>query len=167
MTQTGSITLEMTMEDILQRIPSAQRALFQHFHVGGCTSCGFQPTDTLGKVCKDHNLLDHNKVIRVLEAAEEVDEKASIGPDEVRTWLEEGREFRFIDVRQADEIAQAPFEAAEALDYTNSQAYMSLPKDTQIVFACGDGTRSLDTASYFIGHGFTEVRALKGGIAGW
>ena len=49
--------------EILDRIPSAQRALFQRYHVGGCSSCAFQPTDTLAQVCKDHNILDVNEVV--------------------------------------------------------------------------------------------------------
>jgi rhodanese-related sulfurtransferase len=166
-TETADISLEMTMEEILDRIPSAQRALFQRYHVGGCSSCGFQPTDTLSKVCKDHNLLDPQEVLNYLRTAAEVDAKMAVDPSEIRAWKGEGRAFRFIDVRQPDEVAAAPFEAAEPLDYTNSQAYMELPKDTLIVFACADGGRSLDVASYFIGHGFTAIRSLKGGIAAW
>jgi rhodanese-related sulfurtransferase len=44
---------------------------------------------------------------------------------------------------------------------------MELPKDRRIVFACQDGQRSLDVASYFIGHGFTNVWSLRGGALGW
>ncbi|MEO0651649.1 MAG: rhodanese-like domain-containing protein [Planctomycetota bacterium] len=167
MTESTLIHSEMTMAEILERIPSAQRALFQRYHVGGCSSCGFQPTDTLTKVCKDHNLLDVNEVLRYLETAAEVDSKMAVEPAEVRSWQEQGRDFRLIDVRQPDEVAAAPLEGAEPLDYTKSQAYMELPKDTLIVFACEDGSRSLDVASYFVGHGFTQIRALKGGVAAW
>ncbi|MHC4262877.1 MAG: rhodanese-like domain-containing protein [Planctomycetota bacterium] len=167
MTESTLITPEMTMEEILRRIPSAQRALFQRYHVGGCSSCGFQPTDSLEKVCKDHNLLDVNEVLRYLETAAEVDAKMAVTPDEVRAWLDEGRQFRFVDVRQPDEVAADPFEPAEALDYTNSSQYMDLPKDTLIVFTCADGGRSLDVASYFVGHKFTAIRSLQGGIASW
>jgi rhodanese-related sulfurtransferase len=35
------------------------------------------------------------------------------------------------------------------------------------VFICADGDRSLDVASYFIGHGFTEVSAVRGGVNAW
>ena len=56
----ATLTPDMTMEAILQVFPSAQRALFQRYHVGGCSSCAFQPGDTLGEVCRDHNLLDRD-----------------------------------------------------------------------------------------------------------
>jgi len=37
----------MTMQEILGVFPGAQRALFSRYHVGGCSSCGFQPAELL------------------------------------------------------------------------------------------------------------------------
>ena len=84
------ITPEMTMEAILQVAPSAQRALFQRYHVGGCSSCGFQPSDTLAQVCKDHNLLDVSGVMSTIVLSEQVDRTTQIDPEEVRAWLAAG-----------------------------------------------------------------------------
>lgn len=36
-----------TMEEILYAYPSANVGLFQRYHIGGRTSCGYQPVDTL------------------------------------------------------------------------------------------------------------------------
>src|SRR6516165_2468730 len=44
------------MEHVLKVFPSAQRALFQKYHIGGCSSCGYMPQDTLDKVSRDHGL---------------------------------------------------------------------------------------------------------------
>lgn len=162
-----TITADMTMQEILSRIPSAQRALFQRYHVGGCSSCGFEPTDTLTKVCKDHNLLDVNEVLQHLLLAHELDERIQVDPTAVQGWLEAGEDFSFIDVRQPEELAMASIAAAEPLDYDNSDQYMSLPKDRKIVFSCKSGARSLDVAAYFIGHGFTNVFSMRGGIDAW
>lgn len=161
------ITPDMTMEAILQAFPSAQRALFQRYHVGGCSSCGFQPTDTLGQVCKDHNLLDVNEVIGHIVRSHEADQRLQVDPDQVRGWLAEGNELRLIDVRMPHERDAQPFAEAEGLDFNDQGKYMALPKDTRIVFACQTGMRSLDVAAYFAGHGFTEVRSLRGGLEGW
>ena len=57
---------EMTMEEILQVAPAAQRALFQRYHVGGCSACGFQPEDTLAQVAKDHNILDLKDMVETI-----------------------------------------------------------------------------------------------------
>ena len=44
------IIKDMTMQEILAVFPRAQRALFSRYHVGGCSTCGFQPTETLEQV---------------------------------------------------------------------------------------------------------------------
>ena len=164
---TVQISPEMTMEAILQAVPAAQRALFQRYHVGGCSSCGFQPTDTLAQVCKDHNLLDINGVVQTIVLAHETDQKMQVDPTQVKEWLDAGETLRFVDVRTPEELQMASIAAAEALDYNDSDKYMQLPKDTRMVFFCKSGDRSLDVASYFIGHGFTHVYSMRGGIDAW
>ncbi|MEZ6016691.1 MAG: rhodanese-like domain-containing protein [Planctomycetota bacterium] len=167
---TLQITPDMTMEAILAVAPSAQRALFQRYHVGGCSACGFQPSDTLAQVAKDHNLLDIKDVIATIQRAETMDRERQVTSDDLRAWRSAGEAFTFIDVRLPDERAATPLDpevGAEPLDYDASDKYMSLPKDRRIVFACADGGRSLDVASYFLGHGFTAVYALRGGLATW
>ena len=163
----AKITPDMTMEQILAIAPAAQRALFQRYHVGGCSACGFQPTDTLAQVCKDHNLLDLQDVIRTILRADEVDRSCQVEPTQVKAWLDAGEELTFLDVRPPGELDSAPLLEAEPLDFANSESYMALPKDRRIVFACKDGQRALDVASYFIGHGFTNVWSLRGGILAW
>ena len=158
---------EMTMEAIMTVAPSAQRALFQRYHVGGCSSCGFQPTDTLAQVCKDHNLLDVNEVMKTILLSEQVDKTTQIDASLVRAWLDSGEEFTFVDVQPPSEEVIARVEAAELLDYNNSAKYMDREKDHRFVFICADGDRSLDVASYFIGHGFTDVHAVSGGVNAW
>ena len=164
---TTEITPEMTMEQILEIAPAAQRALFQRYHVGGCSSCGFQPTDTLAQVCKDHNILDVPEVIRTIVQANELDGKIEVQPTVVKAWLDAGEDFSFIDVRTPEELAIAKIDAAEPLDFNDQGKYMTLPKARKIVFSCRSGLRSLDVASYFIGHGFTNVYSMAGGILAW
>ena len=60
----------MTMEAILEAAPAAQRALFQRYHIGGCSACAFQPHETLAKVAADHNILDVNEVVQTILQAE-------------------------------------------------------------------------------------------------
>ncbi|MCH2105489.1 MAG: rhodanese-like domain-containing protein [Planctomycetes bacterium] len=168
MTETQlEIQPEMTMEAIMEVAPSAQRALFQRYHVGGCSSCGFQPTDTLAQVCKDHNLLDVNEVVNTIVLSEQVDKTTQIDAGRVREWLASGEEFTFIDVQPPSDEELARVESAELLDYNNSAKYMEQEKDHRFVFICADGDRSLDVASYFIGHGFTDVKAVRGGVKAW
>jgi rhodanese-related sulfurtransferase len=157
----------MTMEQILAIAPAAQRALFQRYHVGGCSSCGFQPSDTLAQVCKDHNILDVHEVIQTIQTANDVDQRIEVEPAQVKAWLDAGEDFSFIDVRTPEELRIASIPQAEPLDYSNSAKYMELPKDRRIVFSCRSGVRSLDVAAYFIGHGFSNVHSMRGGILAW
>ncbi|HEV8112185.1 MAG TPA: rhodanese-like domain-containing protein [Planctomycetota bacterium] len=165
-TQT-SIRPEMTMETILSAAPAARRALFQRYHIGGCSSCAFQPTDTLAQVCKDHNILDVAEVIRTIEIAQEMDAKLQVEPREVRAWLDAGEDFSFIDVRSPEEIERSRIPGAEPLDFAAPDKYMSLPHERKMVFHCQSGERSLDVAAYFRGHGFQRVYSLRGGIEAW
>jgi len=166
-TKTLPITPEMTMEQILSIAPAAQRALFQRYHVGGCSSCGFQPTDTLAQLCKDHNILDVKDVIQTIQTAQEADARLNVDVRTVKTWLDKREDFSFIDVRTPQELAIARIPQAEPLDYDAPDKYMSLPKDRKIVFSCHTGVRSLDVAAYFAGHGFTNVQSMRGGIEAW
>jgi len=166
-TDTPSIDAGMTMGDIQSRFPSARRALFQRYHVGGCSSCGYELTDTLEKVCRDHNLLDVPGVIEHLLRSHEVDQRMQVDPDTVRGWLKAGEALLFLDIRHPSQAGAAPIEGAEPLDFANQSKYMQLPKDTRIVFLCQDGLASLDAAAYFAGHGYAEAFAVRGGSLAW
>lgn len=169
MTETSTapeISPEMTMERVLALVPAAQRALFQRYHVGGCSKCGFELTDTLAKVCADHNLLDVQDVIRTIQRAHEVDQRMVLTPEAAAAELAAGS-LRLIDVRSREEWDVVHVEGGELLDYGESQSYMDLPKDTRLAFLCKTGDRAKDVASYFIGHGFTNVFAVAGGLDGW
>jgi len=164
---TVQIDLDMTMADVLERVPSAQRALFQRYHVGGCSACGFQPTDTLRQVCKDHNILDTKEVVQHILRSHELDQRMQIEPRDLARRLAARDGVRLVDVRLPAERDADPVAAAEPLDYDDSGKYMGLPKDTELVFACATGERALDVAAYFAGHGFTRVYSLRGGLDAW
>ena len=158
---------EMTMERILEIAPAAQRALFQRYHIGGCSACAFQPHETLAKVAADHNILDVPEVVRTIQQAEELDGKIQVEPQVVKQWLDAGEDFSFIDCRSPEELELARIAEAEPLDFDNSEKYMSRPKEHKFVFVCRDGERSLQIASYFIGHSFTSVFGMRGGLLAW
>ena len=163
----ATLSTDMTMAEILRQFPSAQRALFQRYHIGGCSSCAFQPTDTLAQVCKDHNILDVGEVIRTIQIAQEMDAKLQVAPREVKSWIDAGEDFSFIDVRSPEEIRAARIAESEPLDFDAPDRYMSLPHDRKIVFHCQSGERSLDVAAYFKGHGFQRVYSMRGGLEAW
>ena len=161
------ITRHSTMGEVLAAYPSAQRALFRQYHIGGCNSCGYQPGDMLDAVARSHNILDVGEVVSFLENAEQLDRRIQVSPVEVAAALASDDPPRLIDVRSTAEWELARIEGATLMTEVVAELMMSWAKDTPIVFYCHLGQRSLDAASYFAGHGFTEVRSMTGGIDAW
>jgi rhodanese-related sulfurtransferase len=165
---TKEISGKSTMQDVLEAYPSARRALFQRYHIGGCSSCGFSPTDSLEEVLANHNVMDVDGTIEYLKESQKVDDRMKITPQELQEALKNGNAPKLIDVRDQWEYDIAHIEGAQLLSRPLIGEMMeSWAKDSFIVFTCHRGMRSLDAASYFIGHGFTNVRSLEGGVDRW
>jgi rhodanese-related sulfurtransferase len=155
-----------TMQQVTTAFPSAQRALFQKYHIGGCSSCGFQPTDTLAAVAMNHGL-DVNEVVEHIKRSQEMEKDLEITPRETAALLKEGT-IKLLDVRQPHEYAIASVPGSVLVDQNLAQEILQTwPKDTPIVTICHHGMRSLDAAAYLRGHGFTNVKSMSGGIDAW
>jgi len=167
MPATAKITKRSTMQEVLEAYPSAQRALFRRFHIGGCNSCGYEPEDVLEEVAHRHNLADLDEVIEFIEYAEQSDRRVHVSPGDVAAGLRSEYPPRLVDVRTPEEWELARIQGATLNTEELAQEMMRWPKDTPIVFCCHLGQRSLDAASYFAGHGFKNVRSMTGGIDAW
>jgi rhodanese-related sulfurtransferase len=155
-----------TMQQVTTVFPSAQRALFQRYHVGGCSSCGFQPTDLLTTVAMNHGL-DVNEVVEHIKRSQEMEKDLEITPREAAELLKAGK-IKLVDVRTPEEFAIASVHGSVLVDQNLAQEIMqSWPKDTAIVTMCHHGMRSLDAAAYLRGHGFTNAKSMSGGIDAW
>ena len=154
------------MEHVLKVFPSAQRALFQKYHIGGCSSCGYMPADTLDKVARNHGLETENVVAFIKESAD-LEKDLEITPAEVATLLKDGS-IKLIDVRTPEEYAIARIEGSLLVDQALAQEIVNTwPQDSAMVTVCHHGVRSLDAAAYLRGHGFKNVRSMRGGIDAW
>lgn len=154
------------MQEVLRKYPAAQRALFRKYHVGGCSSCGFQPSDTLEMVCKAHNLAVP-EVISEIRRSQEEEDGMQIESTVVAEKLTRG-EIKLLDVRTPYEYEIAHIEGAILLDQSLIQEIIqNWPRETPIVTHCHHGIRSLDAAAYLAGHGFTNVKSMTGGIDAW
>jgi rhodanese-related sulfurtransferase len=155
-----------TMQQVTTIFPSAQRALFQRYHVGGCSSCGFQPLDTLATVAMNHGL-DVNEVVEHIKRSQEMEKDLEITPRDAAELLKAGK-IKLLDVRTPEEYAIASVQGSVLVDQSLAQEIMQTwPKDTAIVTMCHHGMRSLDAAAYLRGHGFTNTRSMSGGIDAW
>ena len=167
MPASGKITKRSTMQAVLEAYPSAQRALFRRFHIGGCHSCGYQPEDILEEVAHRHNLTDLDEVIGFIEYAEQTDRRILVSPREVAAALVSDNPLQLVDVRAPEEWELARIQGATLNTEELAHDMMRWPKETRIVFYCHLGQRSLDAASYFAGHGFKNVQSMTGGIDAW
>ena len=75
-----TITRESMMQEVLQVYPGAQRALFRKYHIGGCSSCGFQPEETLGGVCERNGELPVDDVLEQIRQSHEEDAHILVEP---------------------------------------------------------------------------------------
>ncbi len=165
---TAEITGNSTMQSVLDAYPGAQRALMRGYHIGGCSSCGFAPGDRLSDVLAGKNVLNVDEVIEFIKRSHEEEQRIQIGAQELAEVLKSEAPPRLIDVREDHERDIAQIEGAQSLTQELIQEIMATwAKDTPIVTYCHLGLRSLDAASYLIGHGFTNVRSLTGGIDAW
>jgi len=159
------------MGDLLANYPGAQRALFARYHIGGCQSCGFQPNETLGEVCARNENLPVAEVIDHIVEQHRGDEKIFIDPAQLKALLDRAdNEHRvsLLDIRTREEFEAVNLPGARLFsnDLT-SEIFGTWDKNSDIVVYDHTGTRCLDAAAYFIGHGFGNVKALRGGIDAW
>src|SRR3954468_7156355 len=98
-----SIGPDATMRQVLEAYPGAQRALFRRYHIGGCSSCGFQPEETLEQVCGRNGGLDVNEALEHIKTSHEQDARVLISPQELADLLQRDNSVRLVDVRSREE----------------------------------------------------------------
>jgi len=162
-----TISPQITMGELLEQCPGAQRALFRHYHIGGCASCGFQPGETLEGVCSRNDGIDPGEAIARILEAHEADERVFISAIEADAALKKNA-AALLDIRTREEFEAVHIPGSRLMGQELLQEVMSTcPKETLIIIVDHTGSRSLDAAAYFTGHGFTDIRALRGGIDAW
>ncbi len=163
-----SITAQSTMQAMLAAFPGAQRALFRRYHIGGCSSCAFHPDETLEQLCQRNNQLDVAEMIAHLQTSHAEDEKILIAPAEVAKLRALNPSLRLLDVRTREEYEAVRLDSAVLMSQTTMQEILGKwPREEMFVIYDHDGRKALDAAAYFLGHGFQNVRCLRGGIDAW
>ena len=156
----------ITMAELTAQFPGAQRALFRAYHIGGCASCGFQPGETLAEVCARNDNLPIEEVLATLRAAQESDARIQLAPAEAAALVKAGT-ASLVDIRSREEWDAAHIEGSTFFTQELMHELGGWPREQLIIFVCHHGTRSLDAAAYFAGHGLENVRVLCGGIDAW
>jgi len=163
-----NVNPQSPMSAVLEVFPGAQRALFRRYHIGGCASCGFQPTETLAQVCERNGNLDVAEVLAHIRSSHEQDAKILIEPKELAEWREQDTTVRLLDVRSREEFEAVHIEGSALMSQDSMRQIMAEGSNTRpLVIVDHQGKSALDAAAYFMGHGLQNVRCLRGGIDAW
>ena len=165
---TERISPTSAMREVLEIFPGAQRALFRRYHIGGCSSCGFGPDETLAQVCARNSNLDVTEVLAHIQSSHEQDAKILISPKELAELLQKDKSVKLVDVRSREEFEAVHIEGSVLLSQDVMQKLMASGSNAEpIVVIDHAGKNGLDAAAYFMGHGLQNVRCLCGGIDAW
>lgn len=168
METTATIDPNITMRELLVQFPGAQRALFRKYHIGGCSSCGFSPEETLAGVCARNENLSVDEVAEHVIASHEADLAMQIGPRELSDRISSGEKVYLLDVRTREEWEAVKLPGSHLFTQELMQEILANESKTDL-FVVYDhkGARSMDAAAFFQGHGFENVKSLRGGIDTW
>ncbi len=165
MTSANAIDPNITMRELLGHFPGAQRAMFRKYHIGGCSSCGFSPNETLAGVCARNENVEVEEAIEHILTSDANERAMQLEPVELAEKLSANESLHLLDVRTREEFEAVKLPGAHLFTQESMQKIQGeWPKDELLVIYDHQGTRSLDAAAYFHGHGFTNVKSLRGGI---
>jgi rhodanese-related sulfurtransferase len=155
------------MGELLAWYPGAQRILKARWHIGGCSSCGFEPGQTFAQVLAARGVPDAEAALAELEASRELESRLWIEPEELADRLKAG-DAKLIDLRPDNERRIAAIEGDRHADEKLvDEIFDEWPKESEFVLYCHRGDHCLAAASNLFEQGFTRVRALHGGIDAW
>ncbi len=163
-----AVNSQSTMREILDAFPGAQRALFRRYHIGGCSSCAFQPTETIDDLCRRNDGLNVDEVLDHIRTSHEQDEQMQISARELADLRARDSSVKLLDIRAREEWDAVRIEGAVRMSQETMQEILGKwPREDLLVIYDHRGERALDAAAYFTGQGFRNVRCLRGGIDAW
>ena len=164
----ATIDPNITMRELLVQFPGAQRALFRKYHIGGCSSCGFSPDETLAQVCARNENLDVQEAVDHILDADVADRAMQIEPRDLAERIARGEQVSLLDVRTREEFDAVKIDKAHLFTQELMQDIVAKwSREDLLVVYDHEGARSLDAAAYFQGQGFENVKSLRGGIDAW
>ena len=156
------------MQEVLHVYPGAQRALFRKYHIGGCSSCGFRPDETLASVCERNGSLSVEDVLKKVQQSHDEDNQMLIEPTDLAKPLAEGEDIKLVDIRSREEFEAVHIDGSIMLTQPLMQEILgSWDNNQRFVMIDHQGKKVLDAAAYYLGHGMPNANALRGGIDAW
>jgi len=126
-----------------------------------CPACGEHPTI-------DH-LIDYEEFCGIRgQEAEPMAAVPEITPVELKRMIDEGRDFRLVDVREPHEFDICRIPGSVLMPLGDVPARMNeLDSAQEIVVHCRSGMRSARAVELLQKAGFRRIHNLKGGILAW
>ena len=90
--------------------------------------------------------------------------------EELKTKIEKGEQFLFIDCREQEEWDDSHIEGATLIPLSAFQEkYEAVltDKTATIVVQCRSGKRSMNACMFLLSKGYTDLNNLEGGILAW
>ena len=157
------------MDRVMQDYPAAHRALIETLGVlrdPGPRGPGYRPSDRLAEVAASHGI-DAAEAIAAILRFHALAQELEVSAQEAAEQSRLGRVV-MLDVREPRAFAMAHVPESRCIDPALAKEIVAdWPRDTPMVLVCHHGMRSLDAAEYFQGHGFTNVKSLRGGVDAW
>lgn len=128
-----------------------------------CAICGANPTVT--------ELIDYDAFCGAIsEEAAEAAAGSTISVKQLADWIDHGKDFYLIDVREPNEFEINKIPGAVLIpkgEFLTGEALAKLPQDKQLVFHCKSGARSAEVLAIAKGAGFADAVHVGGGVVAW
>lgn len=155
-------TVDTTMQALMDALPGARRALFARYHLGGCQSCAFSPTETLAQLAQRSDL-DADEMLKHLLESHEHDRELWLTPTDAK----QAENLLWIDIRTREEFEAVPIPGARFFTQELQQELFAGDPATRILLFDHSGKHVLDQVAWFRGHGLNHTWGLLGGIDAW
>lgn len=157
------LTIDSTMQQVLDVLPGGKRALFSKYHLGGCQSCAFGVSETLAGLATRSGV-EPREMLGFLLESDAHDSAMWLGPAQAAA---EKKKFWWIDLRTREEHDAVKIEPSEFYTQELQQRIFSGAPETPILLYDHQGKNVLDQVAWFRGHGLVNTFALRGGIDAW
>ena len=109
-----------------------------------------------------------DEVVEHIVASHEADAAMQIEPRELSDRIAGGEKVYLLDVRIREEWETVKLANSHLFTQELMQEILANESKTDLfVIYDHKGARSMDAAAFFQGHGFENVRSLRGGIDAW
>lgn len=106
-------------------------------------------------------LIDYEDFCGLKSGVDEID------VTELQSWMDSGKEFHLIDVREINEHITGNIGGTNIPKGEVSSRLDEIPKDETVVVYCRSGKRSAAIVEFLLEQGYSDALNLKGGMLAW